>query len=267
MNWDDIKTSLESIDLLPVLSALLLFLVCFIAIKILLKIINKVLERSSVEPALKNFVRSLSKVVLWVVAVIIVADKLEIEMSPFVALLSVVGLAMSLSIQSLLTNLFSGFTIMTTKPFSTGDYVEIDGVDGTVSEVGLFYTKINTFDNKLIYIPNGEVTSAKIINYTRQGTRRVELQFCASYDDSTAKVKKALNEAIEGEKRILSDPAPFVRLSAYKDSSIEYDIRVWTLSEDYWDVYCSLNESVREMFAKHGVTMTYEHINVHMIED
>lgn len=184
--------------------------------KILNKVICKLLERSRMEPALKNFVRSLSKVLLWIILIIIVADKLGIQTTSFVAVLSVAGLALSLSLQGILTNLFSGFTIMTTKPFSTGDYVEIDGVNGTVNEVGLFYTKIKTFDNKLIYVPNGEVVSAKIINYTRQGTRRVDLKICASYENSTEQVKKAFNEAIDDDKRILRDPAPFVRLSDRK---------------------------------------------------
>jgi len=270
VNWEDFKASLATVTLgpialLPVLSALLLFLVCYIVMKILNKVICKLLERSRMEPALKNFVRSLSKVLLWIILIIIVADKLGIQTTSFVAVLSVAGLALSLSLQGILTNLFSGFTIMTTKPFSTGDYVEIDGVNGTVNEVGLFYTKIKTFDNKLIYVPNGEVVSAKIINYTRQGTRRVDLKICASYENSTEQVKKAFNEAIDDDKRILRDPAPFVRLSAYKESSIEYELRVWTKNEDFWDVYYSLLESVREKFAANGVRMTYEHINVHMI--
>lgn len=271
-NWEDLKTSLSSvtlgsITLIKVLSALLLLLVCFIVIKILLKVIDRLLKRSKIEPALKNFVRSFSKVVLWIIAIIIVADKLGIETTSFVALLSVVGLALSLSIQSILSNLFSGFTLMTTKPFSTGDYVELGGENGLVNEVGLFYTTVKTYDNKLIYVPNGEVVSAKIINYTREGTRRVDLKFSASYDDPTEKVKKALNEAIEDDKRILRDPAPFVGLSSYKDSSIEYELRAWTENDDYWDVYYSLIESVREKFEEHSVTMTYEHINVHMVDD
>lgn len=271
-NWEDIKNYLSSvrlghIALISVLSALLMLLVCFIVIKILLRVIDKLLKRSNIESALKSFIRSLAKIVLWIIAFIVIADKLKINITSFVALLSVVGLALSLSIQSILSNLFSGFTLMSTKPFSSGDFVELDSVNGMVSEVGIFYTTIRTYDNKLIYIPNAEVASAKIINYTRQGTRRVDLKFCASYEDSTEKVKKALHEAIDEDNRILKDPAPFVGLSSYKESSIEYELRAWTENEDYWDVYYNLLESTREKFSKHGVTMTYEHINVHMIND
>ncbi|NCC68178.1 MAG: mechanosensitive ion channel [Clostridia bacterium] len=224
------------------------------------------LEHSRIEPALKSFFHSIVKVGLWIIACIIIADKLGIETASFVAILSVAGLALSLSIQNILSNLFSGFTIMTTKPFAAGDFVELDSVSGVVSSVGLFYTNIKTIDNKLIYIPNGQITSAKIINYSSESQRRVDLYFEASYDDSTESVKSAIMQAINAQERILKDPEPFVGLLEYKDSSIRYILRVWVNSADYWDVYFALNETVREMFEKNGVSMTYAHLNVHMVE-
>lgn len=272
MPTDTIEKALEDIkigpiSIWPIIEAVILLLICFIVIKILIKVIDKVLERSSIELALKGFIRSIAKVCLWIIAGIIISDKLGVNTTSFVALLSVVGLAMSLSIQSVLSNLFSGFTIMTTRPFSSGDYVEIDSIDGTVTEVGMFYTTIKMVDNKLVYVPNGQVTDAKIINYTRQGVRRLELKYEASYDDSTESVKKAIMEAISDDTRILPDPVPFVGILEYKDSSIQYILRAWVKSPEYLDVLFSMNERVRDKFEKHGVQMTYSHINVHMIED
>lgn len=271
MTWEEIKASLASVtigslSLLPIVMAIVLFLVCLIAIKIIMRVINKVLEHSRIEPALKSFFHSIVKVGLWIIASIIIADQLKIETAPFVAALSVAGLALSLSIQNILSNLFSGFTIMTTRPFAAGDFVEVDNVSGVVSAVSLFYTNVKTIDNKLIYIPNGQITSAKIINYSSESQRRVDLYFEASYDDPTEKVKSAIMQAINADGRILKEPVPFVGLAEYKDSSIRYILRVWVNKADFWDVYYSLNESVREKFDENGVMMTYAHLNVHMVE-
>lgn len=258
--------SFGNITLFTVLSVILVFLVCLIAIKVLLKLLDGIMEKSKLENGVKGFVRSGSKALLWIIAIIIVADKLGFDTKSLVALMSVAGLALSLSIQGTMSNLFSGVTILTTKPFVSGDYVELDGTSGTVSEVGLFYTTMSTVDNKVIYVPNGQVTGAKIINYTRQEKRRVDISFCASYKDSTEAVKTALMDAVAADKRIINEPAPFAGLMSYKNSSIEYVLRVWVKSEDYWSVYFGLNEMVRRLFEERGIEMTYEHINVHMMD-
>lgn len=272
MNMDSVEDSLAAvkigtISLLPIIEAVVLLLISFIVIKIVLKIVDKLLEQSKIEPALKGFIRSISKVALWIIAAIIVSDKLGVNTTSFVALLSVVGLALSLSIQNVLSNLFSGFTIMSTRPFASGDYVEIDSIDGTVTEVGMFYTTMKTVDNKLVYVPNSQVTSAKVINYTRQGVRRLELKFEASYGDSTESVKNAILEAVRKDRRIIREPEPFVGILEFKESSIQYVLRAWVNSSDYLDAYFALNESVRDKFEKKGVKMTYSHINVHLLKD
>ncbi len=268
---DEIVSALSSVSfgkitLFTVLSVVLVFLVCLIAIKIIMKLIDGVMEKSKLENGVKGFIRSGSKALLWIITIITIANRLGIDTTSLVALVSVAGLALSLSIQGTMSNLFSGITILTTKPFVSGDYVELDGTSGTVSEVGLFYTTMSTVDNKVIYVPNGQVTSAKIINYTRQEKRRVDISFSASYKDSTESVKAALMDAAAADERIIKDPAPFAGLLSYKNSSIEYVLRVWVKGEDYWGVYFGLNEKVRELFNERGIEMTYEHINVHMME-
>lgn len=260
--------SIGELTLNSLLSVILVFIVCLIAVKIISRIIDKVMEKSKLETGIKGFIRNGVKVLLWIVAIIIVADKLGIETASLVALVSVAGLALSLSIQDTMANLFSGVTILTTKPFVSGDYVELDGASGTVSEVGLFYTTVTTIDNKIIYIPNGQVAAAKIVNYTRQDKRRVDLSFRASYDDPTETVKTALMDAVALDKRILIKPAePFAGLLSYNESSIEYVVRAWVKSEDYWNVYFELNENVRQIFKERGIQMSYKHINVHILKD
>ncbi len=248
--------------------AALAFVISYFAIKILKKILSKILDRSTLELTLKKFAVSAINIVLWTIAIIIILPILGIEATSIVAAFSVAGLALSLSIQGIMSNVFSGITVLGSRPFVVDDYVELNGVSGSVSRIGFFYTVVKTVDNKLISIPNSEVTSAKIINYNHEPTRRVDFTFSASYDDSTESVKNAIMEVVKTETRILHEPAePFVGLVAYKDSCIDYVLRVWVHSSDYWDVFFNINESVRESFAKNNVTMTYNHLNVHIVDD
>ena len=265
---DSLSTvTIGTITLMSVLSAVLVFLICLVAITVIMRIVDQIQKKSKFEKTVNSFIRSSIKVALWIIAIVIVADKLGIPTTSLVTLIGVAGLALSLSVQGILSNLFSGLTMLTTKPFSAGDYVELDGVSGVVKEVDLFYTTMTTLDNKVIYVPNSEVAGAKIINYTRQINRRVDLTFTVSYDDPTEAVKAALMEAMENDERILNEPAPpFAGLLSYKESSIEYVIRAWTKQENYWDLYFALNERVREMFDKHDIELTYNHLNVHLVD-
>ena len=183
-----------------------------------------------------------------------------------VALISIAGLALSLSVQNILANLFSGLTLLITKPFKAGDYVEVAGKAGLVKTVGLFYTQLNTLDNVTVSIPNSDITGSSVNNYSAEPLRRVDLTFNTSYETGTEEVKQAILAAVEKDERILKDPAPFVRLLAFKESTVEYVTRVWCKGADYWDVYFNLNENVRESFAEKGVKLSYPRVNVHMME-
>jgi small conductance mechanosensitive channel len=256
---------LGSVSVNDILSAVLAFIVCFIVIKILRKINRKALERSKLDTGLASFIESALKVVLWIGAGLVIADCLNIPVTSLVALVSVAGLALSLALQGLLSNVFSGITILGTHPFRGGDFVDISGQSGTVRAIGLFHTLIVTPDGKEVYVPNSSVTASNIINYTAESTRRVELKFSASYDDPTDKVRSAILESVSADARILSEPAPFVGVDSYGGSAVNYVCRAWVKPEDYWDVYYSLNAAVRESFAKNGVVMTYDHLNVHVL--
>ena len=255
------------ISVSSILSAILTLVICFIIIKIVTGFVNRSLGKSKkLDATLRGFVTSAIKAVLWVIAFIIVANALGINTSSLVALVSVVGLALSLSVQNILSNLFSGLTLLITKPFAAGDFVEIGGKTGLVKTVGLFYTQMDTLDNIAVSIPNSDVTAAAINNYSREELRRVDRTFTTSYECPTAEVKAAIEDAIAKDELILKDPAPFVRLIDYKGSTVEYVVRVWCKGPDYWTVYFNLNENVRESFAAHGVKFSYEHVNVHIVE-
>lgn len=247
--------------------ALLIFIVCLVAMKLLTALTGRLLKASrKIDAALQGFILSAVRIALWILTAIIVAEALGIPTTSLVALFSVAGLALSLSVQNIMSNLFSGITLLISRPFAAGDFVEVAGKSGTVKSVGLFYTVLTTPDNMTIDIPNGDVTASSVVNYSSEPLRRVDMVFSASYDDAANKVKAALMEAISEDEKILSDPAPFVGVKEYKSSSIDYAVRLWCQNGDYWNVLYGMNERVRESFERNGVTMTYEHVNVHIVE-
>ena len=246
-----------------VLPAALILAAGLLIIRIVLKLITGLLERSKLEKAAHSLIKTVIRVVLYVLLGLIIASKLGIDVTGIVALASVLTLAVSLSVQNALTNVISGFTLLYTKPFSSGDYVEIAGQSGSVQEIGLTYTKLSTPDNKSVSIPNSAVTSAQIVNYTVLGKRRVSLEIAVSYDAPTELVLEALREA-GNVPTILEETPPFAALSSYGDSAINYVLHVWSTADDYWTTLFAVNEKVRAVFREKGIAMTYPHLNVHL---
>ena len=257
---------LNALDLSALFRTALLILAGVVVIRVLLRIVDRMLSRSQNLGSVGGYIRSVVRIALWFLLVLVVADSLGIPVASKIALLSVAGLAISLALQNTLSNLAGGIMILVSKPFEVGDYVEADGVGGTVISIGLAYSTLATVDNKEIFIPNSQVAAAKIINYTKLGKRRVELTFSASYDAPTETVKQALGEVLAQFPQILEDPATSIWISKYGASSIEYVVRVWTAAGDYWDVYYGVMEGVRPAFQRHGIQMTYDHLNVHLLE-
>ena len=218
------------------------------------------------ERGMCTFLHAALRGVLCLVTVCIVLGYIGVPMTSLVALVGVIGLAVSLAIQGTLSNLAGGIQVLVSKPFKAGDYVEAGGVSGTVKEVGLAYTKLATVDNKVISVPNGQISAEKIINYTTADQRRVDLTFNASYDDPPQKVIETIRQVVGAHPRALFTPEPFIRVNAYKDSSVEYVVRVWCATADYWPLYHDLLEQVKEAFDKNGIQMPYNHLNVHVVE-
>ena len=257
---------LGKLSVSSILSAVVVFIICLIVVKIVSALIKKTLENSKMEKGLRNFISSAVKIALWAIAIIIIAGSLGIETASLVAVLSVAGLALSLSIQGIAANLFSGVTILATKPFVTGNYVAVGGIEGTVESIGLFHTTVKTIDNKLVFVPNSEITSNKVTNFTHEPLRRVDIPFGADYSCAVEDVKAAVDELMRSNEKVLDDPAPFVSVLSYKGSNIEYVLRAWCKTEDYWDVFFAMNEGLLPALKKHGCAMSYDHVNVHVIE-
>ena len=255
---------LGNLSLGSVLSALLLLIVSFILIRIIDSASRKLLGRSRyLPPNLKSFLGSSIKVVLWIIALLIILDSLGVSITSLVALVSVVGLALSLSVQGILGNIFSGITLLMTKPIAVGDYIVIGDSAGTVKSIGLFYTVIVTLDKKLIYLPNSDVTSTRITNYFAEEKPLVELTVSVSYACPTELMHKAVLEAAASDERILKEPEPLVRIINFGASNIEYLIRVPVDRADFWGVYLSFRETVRDSLDRNGISIDYEHLNIH----
>ena len=257
---------LHNLDLWTALTIVLLVAACLAAMKIILRLADRTFRRLELERGLHTFLHAALRLVLWLVTLCIVLGYIGVPMTSLVALVGVIGLAVSLAVQGTLANLAGGIQVLVSKPFKAGDYVEAGGVSGTVQEVGLAYTKLATADNKIISVPNGQISGEKIINYTSEEKRRVDLTFSASYGDPAEKVIGAIRQVVGAHPLALFTPEPFIRVSAYKNSSVEYVVRVWCATGDYWTLYHDLLEQVKAAFDREGISMPFSQLDVHLVE-
>lgn len=264
VDFDSFKLLLEKFTLTSILPAILYLLVGLFVIRMLLSFLNNRLGKSNIDVTLHRFLSGSVKLVLYFILFMMVASALGIQVTSLVAVLSVAGLAVSLSVQGLLSNVLSGLMLLFIKPFKVGDYVEVGGVGGFIKEIGFVHTKILSFENILIYIPNSEVSNGKITNYSTEEKRRFNLNFTVSYDCPPDKVREVLLEYVSSNPNIDNEPAPFVAVSKYKESSIEYVVRAWADNSVYWDAYWDIHNGMDALFKKNGLVMTYPHLNVHI---
>ena len=255
---------IQTLTVATILPAVILLVIGVLAIRVLMKLVDKSLSKSKLEKAATSLIRSLLKVVLYVLLGLMVASRLGIDVTGIVALASVASLALSLSLQDALSNVIGGFTLLSNHPFHSGDFVEIAGQAGTVQTIDITYTKLTTADNKTISIPNSAVVASQIVNYSTSGTRRVDINVSASYDAPIETVKAALLEAAKIDAVLDAPAAPFAAVLNYGDSAINYTLRVWTSAAEYWNAYFTITENIKAEFDKVGVQMTYPHLNVHL---
>ena len=242
-------TTLGGYSLSKILSALVTLLVCLIAVRLIMKITTRLVDRmQKVNDRLQKLILTAVKTLLYILTVIITAEALGFNTSSLTALLSVLTLGVTLAAEDILGNVAGGLVILSSRPFAQGDFIEADGVSGTVREIGLNHTKLETPDGQVVLVPNKDLSSSKIINYTAEA------------------VKAACMEAVSTVPNVLADPAPAVQVTNYGASSIEYTIFCWCAPEHYWPVYFAINENLRDAFACHNVEMTYDHLNVHILE-
>lgn len=249
------------------LSALALLLVCLAAARLLLGVAGKLLGRSGgMDERMKRYILKGLKGLLYLLTALIVAGSLDIDVTSLIAVISVFGLAVSLAVQDVLGNVAGGMVLLFSKPFTLGDYVSTADGEGEVAEITLTHTKLDTPAGQRVMLPNSKLTAGQIVNYTVRGVRRADHAIAASYDDGPEAVRRACLKALERTPGILPDPAPQVVLTAYGESAIEYRVRFWARTEDYWDTHFRSLEEIHRAFAEDGVTMTYNHLNVHIVE-
>lgn len=246
-----------------IIAAAILLVVCVVFIKILMRLTSRVLERSRLEKSAHGFIRTMVRLVLVFIAIMLIAGTLGVDTSSLLAIFSIAGLAISLSVQNALSNTISAVMLLTSKPYKVGDYIAVSGMEGTVREIGILYTRLVTLDGRDIRIPNSQVLAGSITNYSSEENRRVVLTISAGYDADIETVKAALRRAAQDD-RVLPDEPVFARVSKYADSCIEYTLRFLVRSADYWPVYFDVLENVKRVFDEAGIQMTYPHINVHM---
>lgn len=255
-------------DMLPSLGTAALVLVLGIIItKAILRFIRNCLKRANVDTAAAGFICSILKILLYILTIIITLSILNIPMTSIIAVLSAAGLAVGLALQNSLSNLAGGFIILFTKPFKSGDFVETNSASGTVESISILYTKILTADNKTVYIPNGKVADSQIINYSEQNRRRVDFEFGISYSDDLERAKKVIAELAENYDLVLNEPEPpFVKLGIQAEDSLQIVVRLWTATENYWQVKFDFTEMVNTAFNENNITIPFRQLDVHIHE-
>ena len=247
-----------------VLKAVIIAVIGLFVIRAVNKLLDKMLQKSKLEKAAHSLLKGLAKTVMCILLVLIIASSLGVDVTGIVALASVLTLALSLALQNMLANVIGGFTLLYTHPFTSGDFVEIAGQSGAVKEVGIAYTKLTTGDNKLVSIPNSAVVAAQIVNYTATGCRRVDINVSAAYNAPAQQVIDALVGAAN-EEFVLTEPEkPYAVLVSYGESAINYTLRFWVKTEDYWTALFAVNQKIKTAFDAAGVEMSYPHLNVHI---
>ena len=260
MEW---FTSVGQFAVSKMLPMVVLTVAGVLGIQIVLKLIKKMLEKSSMEKAAHTLIVTASQVVLYILLALMVASGLGIDVTGIVALTSVLTLAVSLSLQNLLGDVFGGFTLLYTRPFVSEDYVEIAGQSGTVKEIGLTYTKLATPDNKIVSIPNSAVVAAEIVNYTVTGTRRLDINLAVSYCVD-AETVLAIMEKAAAQPAVLQEPAPVIAMKEYNEQSITYGMMLWCKSSDYWDLKFAINLELSRLAKESGITFYDPHLSIHM---
>ena len=265
---DIILDFLNQIPVTKIIVTVCLFALCLLAMKVILIFLDKFLKRSKINELTAKILRIISKGFLLFTTVIITLSSLGVSVSSLIAAFSVIGVAFSLAIQDFLGNVFGGIQIISNHPFKIGDYVEAGGVAGTVREVGLFYTKLDTPDKKLIQIPNSKIANDSVINYSNAENRRLEFLVCVSYNEDVEKVKGVLLSLLTEHPLILADPdlAPAVHVKEFRDSDVCYTARAWCENKNYWTVYFDIMDAIKPTLAKNDISFSYPHLNVHMLE-
>jgi len=249
---------------LKILGAVIIFFVGKWLAKIISQLTESALIKAKIDKTLAKFVKNLTNIALLIFVVIAALATLGIETTQFAVVIGAAGLAIGLALQGSLANFASGFLMIIFRPFKVGDFIEASGTKGTVEDIQIFNTIINTPDNLRAIIPNAHITGGNIINYTVNGKRRVDLVIGISYEDDLRKAKKIIQDTLAADQRVLQDPASNVAVFELADSSVNFVVRPWVKAADYWDVYFETTENVKLALDKNGITIPFPQRDVHI---
>lgn len=249
---------------LKVLGAIAIFVIGRFVIGLITGLVKRIMKKSNTDETLVKFLVSLTKTALLIILFIAVLNQLGIQTTSFIAIIGAVGLAIGFALQGSLANFASGVMLIAFRPFQVGDYVEAGGTSGTVEGISMFSTIMKTPDNKKIIVPNSAITNSNITNYSAKDTRRVDLVFGIGYGDDIKKAKQILERLLTEDERILKDPAPVVAVSELADSSVNFVVRPWVKTGDYWNVLWCLTEKVKLTFDAEGISIPFPQRDVHM---
>jgi len=244
--------------------AIIIFIVGKWIANLVTKVVSKVLVKSKVDQVLVEFVSGIVKSILVLFVIIAALGQLGVDTTSLVALIGAAGLAIGLSLQSSLQNFASGVMLIMFRPFTSGNFVEVAGIAGIVEKISIFNTVIRTGDNKEMIVPNGKIYGDVIINYSAKDTRRIDMTFGIGYDDDIKKAKELLCSIIADDDRILKEPEALVAVSELADSSVNFAVRPWVKSEDYWGVFFDLNEKVKLTFDSNQISIPYPQMDIHL---
>lgn len=243
--------------------AIIVFIVGKLVIKLINKLLRRILSRKEVDEGVKTFLYSLTNILLTILLVVSVIGALGVNTASFAALLASAGVAIGMALSGNLQNFAGGLIILIFKPYKVGDFIEVQNVSGTVNAIQILNTVIITTDNKVIYVPNGSLSSGTIINYSRMELRRVDFVFGVDYGTDFSYVKTVVEELISEDDRILDTPAPLIALNELADSSVNVALKVWVKNADYWGVYYDMNKNVYARFNEKGISFPFPQLTVH----
>lgn len=250
-----------------IIIAIVVFAIGRIVVKLINRVVARLLSRRHIEESVQSFLKSLVNILLMLLLVISVIGALGINTTSFAALLASAGVAIGMALSGNLQNFAGGIVILLFKPYKVGDWIEAQGVQGAVKEIQVFHTLLTMGDNKVVYIPNGSMSTAVVINYTRNDTRRVEWTIGIDYGESVEKARRAIVDALSADERVLTDPAPTIVVGALADSSVNILVRVWVNTENYWGVYHQTFSRIYDTFNERGINFPFPQSTVHVVKD
>lgn len=246
------------------IGAIIVLIIGLLVVKLLSKEFNKLMIKSNLDDSLRPFFISLVATLLKVMLAISIMGMLGIEMTSFIAILASAGLAVGLALSGTLQNFAGGVMILIFKPFKVGDFIEAQGHSGTVKEIQIFVTILNSPDNVTTIIPNGGLSNNSVVNFSTRSTRRVDWTVGVAYGESIDKVRKVIRKLIDDDSRILDDPASFIKVAELGESSVNFTVRAWVKASDYWDVFFDMNEKIYTTFNEEGISIPFPQMDVHV---